>query len=334
VRAGDRTALGRAITLVESSRPDHRRMAQELLTRLAPQPGDGESGKTPGAGTVRVGVTGLPGSGKSTFIDQLGTNLTGTGHRVAVLAVDPSSSITHGSILGDKTRMPRLANDPAAFVRPSPTAGTLGGVTRTTRETMLVCEAAGFDVVLVETVGVGQSEIVVVEMVDFFLVLTIAGAGDHLQGLKKGVIELADLIAVNKADGATAEGARVAASEYQAALHLLAPRDDGWTAPVVTCSGLHDSGLDTIWDHVLAHRRLMTDSGRFAARRREQRVTWLWSAVEHRLMEALRADPSVAAALANVERQVRDGALPPGVGADELIARFQRGSEPLRSDWP
>jgi len=312
VRSGDRSALGRAITLVESRRPDHHDAAQDLLTRLLPDSG----------GALRVGITGIPGAGKSTFIDQLGTNLTTAGHRVAVLAVDPTSSRTRGSILADKTRMTRLANDPAAFIRPSPTAGTLGGVTRTTRETMLICEAAGFDVVLVETVGVGQSEIVVVEMVDFFLVLLIAGAGDQLQGLKKGVIELADLIAVNKADGPTAAQARSAAAEYQAALHLLARRDDGWTPPVVTCSALHDVGLDTIWAHVEAHRDHMTESGRFAARRQDQRVTWLWSAVDDRLMDMFRRDGQVAAALAEIEQAVRLGTLPPGTGADELIARF------------
>ena len=315
VRSGDRSALGRAITLVESRRSDHRDTAQVLLTKLLPHTG----------GALRVGITGIPGAGKSTFIDQLGTNLTGSGHRVAVLAIDPTSSRTRGSILGDKTRMTRLANDPAAFIRPSPTGGTLGGVTRTTRETMLICEAAGFDVVLVETVGAGQSEVVVVDMVDFFLVLLIAGAGDQLQGLKKGVIELADLIAVNKADGPAATDARAAAAEYQAALHLLAPRDDGWRPPVVTCSGLHDVGLDTMWDHIETHRAHMMGSGHFAARREAQRVTWLWSAVEDRLMDLFRGDERVAEAMAGIERAVRLGDLPAGAGADELIARFRSG---------
>ncbi len=312
VLAGDRTALGRAITLVESRRPDHAAQAQELLVRLLPHAGASQ----------RVGITGVPGVGKSTFIDAFGTNLTGAGHRVAVLAVDPSSSRTGGSILGDKTRMERLSVDPAAFVRPSPAAGTLGGVTRATRESIVVVEAAGYDVVLVETVGVGQSETVVSEMVDFFLVLMLAGAGDELQGIKKGILELADLVAVNKAEGDNVARARNAAHDYATALHLVAPPTALWHPPVLTCSGLRNEGLDTIWDQITRHHEVMDGAGEFAARRQTQQLRWMWSMVDERLMTALRAHPEVAGRIPAIEAEVRAGRLTATLAANQLLQAF------------
>jgi LAO/AO transport system kinase len=244
IRAGDRSVLSRAITLIESKRADHRRAAADLTQALLGATGN----------AVRVGITGAPGVGKSTTIDALGTMLTGQGRKVAVLAVDPSSRRTGGSILADKTRMARLANDMDAFIRPSPASGTLGGVAAKTRETMLLCEAAGYDVVLVETVGVGQSEIAAADMTDFFLVLMLPGAGDELQGLKKGVVELADMIAVNKADGDNLPRAKAAAAEYRAALHILSPRSPTWSPPVVTYSAITGDGVDALWTHILDHR--------------------------------------------------------------------------------
>src|SRR6202167_5040878 len=259
VRSGDRSVLSRAITLTESKRADHRRAAAALTQALL-----GATGKA-----IRVGITGAPGVGKSTTIDALGTFLTGKGHKVAVLAVDPSSARTGGSILGDKTRMAQLAADARAFIRPSPAAGTLGGVAAKTRETMLICEAAGYDVILVETVGTGQSETAVADMTDFFLALMLPGAGDELQGLKKGVVELADMIAVNKADGDNIARAKAAAAEYRAALHILSPRSPHWSPPVVTYSALTGDGIPALWEKVLDHRTAMNASGEFAARPRQ-----------------------------------------------------------------
>jgi len=310
VRAGDRSALAQAITLIESRRPGDRARADEVVSALLPDAGDSH----------RVGITGVPGVGKSTFIDQLGADLISLDNRrVAVLAIDPSSTRTGGSILGDKTRMQRLANDPAAFVRPSPTAGTLGGVARTTRETMLLCEAAGYDVVIVETVGVGQSEVVVAEMVDVFVLLMLAGGGDQLQGIKKGVLELADVIAFNKADGDDAGRARAAVAELQTALHLLAPREDGWTTPVVTCSAITDAGLDTVWDQIEAHRKHMQASSRWTERRRRQSVRWMWSLVEDRLMERFRNDSQVRALLPDMEAAVAAGEITASTAVERLI---------------
>ena len=257
VRAGDRTAIARAITLVESTRADHRARAEDMLVELAPHAGASQ----------RVGITGVPGVGKSTFIDAIGTMLTAQGHRVAVLAVDPSSTRTGGSILGDKTRMARLAQDPDAYVRPSPTAGTLGGVTRATREAIVVVEAAGFDVVLVETVGVGQSEVAVAEMVDTFLVLLLARSGDSLQGIKKGVLELADVLAVNKADGTHRQDAEQAAVELAGALHLLESATQEWSPPVLTCSAVEGTGLAEVWERIEAHRATLQRTGQFEAKR-------------------------------------------------------------------
>jgi LAO/AO transport system kinase len=312
VLAGDRTVLGRAITLVESRRAEHQAVAQQLLVRLLPHAGRSH----------RIGVTGVPGVGKSTFIDSFGSNLTADGHRVAVLAVDPSSTRTGGSILGDKTRMERLATDSAAFIRPSPTAGTLGGVTRATRETIVLVEAAGYDVVLVETVGVGQSETAVAGMVDFFLVLMLPGAGDELQGIKKGILELADLIAVNKAEGDNLGPAKRAAADYANALHLITPPGATWLPPVVLCSGLRNEGLDAIWDQIRRHRDLLEASGEWARHRQGQQLRWMWSMVEDRLLGALRSHPQVAAALPRLEADVRDGRLTPTLAADQVLERF------------
>jgi LAO/AO transport system kinase len=310
IRAGDRATLARAITLIESKRADHRKQAHLLVQELLPHTGK----------AVRLGITGAPGAGKSTTIDALGTALTGQGHKVAVLAVDPSSTRTGGSILGDKTRMARLAVDSKAFVRPSPSSGTLGGVAAKTRETMLICEAAGYDVVLVETVGIGQSETTVADMTDFFLVLMIPGAGDELQGLKKGIVELADMIAVNKADGENVARARIAAADYRAALNILKPVSDTWSPPVVTFSALSGDGIGELWSQVLANKKLMTASGELAARRREQQVKWMWSMLEERLTARLRSDPSVRGKVKAAETAVAAGKLAPTLAVEEIAA--------------
>src|SRR2546421_1245800 len=266
IRERERAVLARGITLIESRRADHQKTARRLVQELLPSTGK----------AIRVGITGAPGVGKSTPIDALGTFLTGKGHKVAVLAVDPSSARSGGSILADKTRMPRLGKDPIAVGRPSPASGTLGGVAAKTRESMLICEAAGYDVVLVETIGTGQSETMVADMTDFFLVLMLPGAGDELQGLKKGVVEIADMIAINKADGDNVKRAKAAAAEYRAALHILTPRSQTWSPPVVTYSALTGDGIAALWSSVLDHRERMTVSGELAARRRDQQVKWMW----------------------------------------------------------
>ena len=309
IRSGDRSALARAITLVESARTDDEVAARRLVQELLPQTG----------GALRIGITGAPGVGKSTTIEALGVFLTGQGHKLAVLAVDPSSAASGGSILADKTRMPQLAADPNAFIRPSPAAGTLGGVAAKTRETMLICEAAGYDVILVETVGTGQSETAVADMTDFFLALMLPGAGDELQGLKKGLVELADMIAINKADGDNAARARVAAAEYGAALHILTPRFPEWPPPVVTYSALTGNGIAGLWEHVLDHHRRLSATGAFAARRREQQVKWMWALVEERLHGRLAADPRLKTRVPELEDAVAGGALSPALAADEII---------------
>ncbi|MCF8478274.1 MAG: methylmalonyl Co-A mutase-associated GTPase MeaB [Pseudolabrys sp.] len=308
IRAGERATLARAITLIESTRADHRRTAHLLVQELLPLTGQ----------AIRLGITGAPGAGKSTTIDALGSALTAQGHKVAVLAVDPSSRRTGGSILGDKTRMARLAIDPNAFIRPSPASGTLGGVAAKTRETMLLCEAAGHDVLIVETVGVGQSETAVADMTDFFLVLMVAGAGDELQGIKKGIVELADMIAVNKADGDNIARAKAAAGEYQSALHILAPRTPTWTPPVLTFSALTGDGIAALWEHVLSFQQKMTASGELARLRREQQVKWMWTLLEERLTARLRSDPAVRAKLRQAEAQVAEGKLAPTLAVDEI----------------
>jgi LAO/AO transport system kinase len=312
VRRGDRAWLGRAITLVESTSPVHIALAQELLVALLPYAGRSH----------RIGITGVPGVGKSTFIDAFGTMLTASGHRVAVLAVDPSSSRTGGSILGDKTRMERLSVDPGAFIRPSPSAGTLGGVARATRESIVAVEAAGYDVVLVETVGVGQSETVVAGMVDVFVVLMLPGAGDELQGIKKGILELADLVAVNKADGDNANRAREAAANYANALHLLTPVTPLWHPPVLTCSGRTGEGLDAIWQQLQRHRDTLDGAGLWTANRQSQQLHWMWAMVDDRLRDLFRANSQVASLIPTVERDVRAGRVTATMASARLLDAF------------
>jgi LAO/AO transport system kinase len=310
IRAGERALIARAITLVESRRADHQRAARRLVQELLPDTG----------GAMRVGITGTPGVGKSTTIDALGSFLTEQGRKVAVLAVDPSSTRTGGSILADKTRMARLSADPNAFVRPSPASGTLGGVAAKTRESMLLLEAAGYDTVLVETVGTGQSETVVADMTDFFLVLMLPGAGDELQGLKKGVVELADMIAVNKADGDNLARARTAAAEYRAALHILGARSPHWSPSVVTYSALTGEGIAQLWAKVLEHHAAMNQIGELAARRRQQQVKWMWAMLEDRISARLRSDPALRAKLPRLEAAVADGRMSASLAVEELAA--------------
>lgn len=318
VRGGDRAVLARAITLIESEQPAHAALAQKVLEALLPETG----------GAYRVGISGVPGAGKSTFIDALGTQLTGQGHRVAVLAVDPTSSISGGSILGDKTRMSALSNDPNAFIRPSPTSGTLGGVARKTRESILLCEAAGFDVVLVETVGVGQSETIVAGMVDFFLVLLIAGAGDELQGIKRGILEVADMLAINKADGDNRPRAIRAQASYQSALRLMR---GGSVPPVVTCSALEKTGLDELWALVVESRTEREASGELQQTRRAQQVQWMWDMVEDGLRRALRSDPDLSALIAQLEEAVGEGRATPSAAALKVLRRFgERAGDALK----
>jgi LAO/AO transport system kinase len=314
LRNANRAALARAITLIESKRADHQAAARNLVQTLLPATGK----------AVRVGITGSPGVGKSTTIDALGMYLIGLKLKVAVLAVDPSSARTGGSILGDKTRMARLSASDSAFIRPSPAAGTLGGVAAKTREAMLLCEAAGFDVVLVETVGIGQSETAVCDMTDFFLALMLPGAGDELQGIKKGLVELADMIAVNKADGDNINRANAAAAEYRAALHILSPRSEHWHPPVMTYSALTGNGIADLWQKVREHRTAMQASGDFAARRREQQVKWMWSMLEERWRARLRSDASMRARVRDLERAVAEGRMAPGVAADEIAQAVEQ----------
>lgn len=312
VRAGDRRALARAITLIESTKIDHLGEAEALLEALLPHSGN----------SVRVGISGVPGVGKSTFIERLGLDLVASGHKVAVLAVDPSSRVSGGSILGDKTRMEELSRHPAAFIRPSPTGGTLGGVARRTREAMLICESAGFDVVIVETVGVGQSETAVAEMVDIFLLLLLPGGGDELQGIKKGIVELADVVVVNKADGDLAAAAERAAAEYHAALGLLRAPNPNWRPPVLRCSALTGAGIAEVWETVQKHRAVMEANGARAAKRSAQAGAWMWSEVREGLLREFREHPEVSAALAGLEAEVRAGQTPPTAAARRLIRLF------------
>ena len=315
IRERRRAAVSQAITLVESSKATHRTAARELLTVLAETAGDR-------APAIRVGISGVPGVGKSTFIEALGTRLTGAGHRVGVLAVDPSSVRTGGSVLGDKTRMARLAADPDAYIRPSPSAGTLGGVARATVQAMAVLEAAAYDVVLVETVGVGQSEVTVAGMVDTFLFLTLARTGDQLQGIKKGILEIADVIAVNKADGDREQEARSAARELAGALRLVRGKGE-WAPAVVTCSGLQDIGVDDLWERVLAHREHLGADG-LAARRARQQLDFTWALVRDELAQRLRDSPGVAAIRDEVSGAVLAGELPATVAADRILAAYDQ----------
>lgn len=304
----DRVALARAITLIESTKPEDQLRAQELLEGLLPKTGR----------ALRIGISGVPGAGKSTLIDQFGLNLVQAGHRIAVLAVDPTSSRSGGSILGDKTRMARLATEENAYIRPSPAGNSLGGVTMTTRETIAVVEASGYDVVLVETVGVGQSETAVSKMVDVFVVVAIAGAGDELQGIKRGLLELADIIAVNKADGDNIDRAERAAAEYRAGLHILAAGNTNWSPQVLTVSALQNTGLDTLWQTITARHEALRESGALAARRRDQAVIWMRELFEQRLLAAFKGGRNAARHWREMEDKVRKGEISAVAAAAEL----------------
>lgn len=306
----DRTILAKTITLIESSSARHHDLAEQVLAQVLPKTGN----------SIRIGITGVPGVGKSTFIESFGGMLTSEGHKVAVMAVDPSSAISGGSILGDKTRMETLARDPNAFIRPSPSGGTLGGVTRKTRETILVCEAAGYDVILVETVGVGQSEIAVRSMVDFFLLLMLTGAGDELQGIKRGIMELADALVVNKADGENKEPAHSLASEFNKFLHYLQPATEGWTTEALACSSVTHEGVAEVWQLIEKFRAAMTESGLLEKRRRSQAKEWMYSMVEQELLARFRSDPKVKAILPEIEQAVLSGEITPTAAAQKLIA--------------
>jgi LAO/AO transport system kinase len=316
VLSGDRRALARAITLIESRRPDHQEQAERLLERLLSATG----------GAARLGISGTPGAGKSTFIEALGAHVIEHGQKVAVLAVDPSSRRSGGSILGDKTRMQRLVQAPEAFIRPSPAGATLGGVTRRTREAALACEAAGFDVIVIETVGVGQSETAVADMVDGFVLLLAPGGGDELQGIKRGIIELADLVVVNKADGELRAAALRARADYRAALQLLRPASAGWKPEVLTCSALEGEGIAAVWQAVRRHRAALEASGELAAKRQRQTLSWLAAEVQAGLLEALRADPETSRLFAELEQAVTAGRMLPPEAARALVARFRAGA--------
>ena len=312
LRRGDRRALARAITLIESTRPDHRERAERLLAELLPHTGN----------SIRIGISGVPGVGKSTFIETFGLHVIEQGHRVAVLAIDPSSQRTGGSILGDKTRMTDLTRNLQAFIRPSPAGSTLGGVARRTREAMLACEAAGFDVIIVETVGVGQSETAVADMVDLFMLLLLPGGGDELQGIKKGIVELADLIVVNKADGDLVIAARRAVAEYRHALTLLRPPSREWQVPVLTCSAISGAGLEEVWQTIARYRDTLGASGALAARRSGQARAWLWDEIRETLIATFRGHPAVRAELDALEAQVTRGEVTPTAAARILLGRF------------
>ncbi len=313
VLSHDRLLLARTITLIESTLPAHQKLARGIVNQLLP-----ETGKA-----IRIGITGVPGAGKSTYIESFGTMLTEMGHKVAVLAIDPSSTRSGGSILGDKTRMEKLAVNSNAFIRPSPSGGTLGGVGRKTRETMLVCEAAGYDVVIIETVGVGQSETTVASMVDFFLVLMIAGAGDELQGIKKGVLEVADAIVINKADGNNIMGAEMAQKEYQAALHMLMPVSPNWSPPVLTCSSTENKGIKEIWQTILEHKEKLTNAGEMAARRKEQDLDWMSFLMDEGLRQWFYNNPHVVKLLPLLQQDVAEGRISSGVAADKLLEHLK-----------
>ena len=312
ILAGERRALARAITLIESTRPDHRQAAQTLLEGLLPH----------AAGAVRIGISGAPGVGKSTFIEAFGLHLIEAGHSIAVLAVDPSSALSGGSILGDKTRMERLAKRPESFIRPSPAGEAAGGVARRTREAMLACEAAGFDIVLVETVGVGQSEAAVADMVDLFMLLIQPGGGDDLQGIKRGIMELAELIVVTKADGALEAPARHTKADYEAALSLLRATSHHWKPRVLACSALKGEGIPEVWQTIEAHQKALTDVGALAEKRGAQARAWMWHELQDELMASLRANKQVAKQAKKLEAAVTDGKITPSAAAQKLLAVF------------
>lgn len=310
--------LAKTITLIESSHPDHRKLGREIIESLLPHTGN----------SIRLGITGVPGAGKSTFIESLGTLLVQKGHRIAVLAVDPSSTRSGGSVLADKTRMEKLSAEKNAFIRPSPSGGTLGGVAKKTRETMLVCEAAGFDVIIIETVGVGQSETTVASMVDFFLVVMIAGAGDELQGIKKGIIELADMLVVNKADGDNVARAQQAQKEYETALHLIQPTSPLWSPPVMTCSAIEMTGIDAVWNKILGHRDCMAQNGERELNRKKQAIDWMWTLIENGLKERFRANKKISENLPQMLKDLEQGHIGPTAAADKLLF-FLDNVEPL-----
>lgn len=312
ILSGNKTFLSQAITLIESSREDHREISEQILEQCLPKTGE----------SIRIGISGVPGVGKSTFIDAFGKNLISEGKKIAVLTVDPSSSRSKGSILGDKTRMHFLSTHPDAYIRPSPTAGTLGGVAKKTRETMLLCEAAGYEMILIETVGVGQSETAVYSMVDFFLVLMLAGAGDELQGIKRGILEMADLIAINKTDGGNVEAAKRAKQEYQNALSLFPDQPSGWKPVVKTCSSLDGSGLEVIWDEVKSYITFTKKNGHFETHRKEQAIDWMYENIHYRLKETFYKHPAIKKRLKVIENKVAEGTLSSFKAASELIKLF------------
>ena len=314
VRSGNVRSLAKAITLIESHSPDHSQEATDLLDNLLPDSGN----------SIRIGISGVPGVGKSTFIEALGMNLLKQGHKIAILAVDPSSQLSGGSILGDKTRMEELAREKNAFIRPSPAGKTLGGVARKTRETMLLCEAAGYDLIIVETVGVGQSEITVASMVDFFLLLQLANAGDELQGIKKGVMEIADAILINKAEGENRPRAELARQQYENALHLLKPKSSNWQVPALLCSALHKQGIDEVWQTILDFVAAMKRSDEFTNKRRLQASDWMWTLVMDELKDMFLRDKNVAAMLEQVQAGISQGTTSPGAAARRLLEAFRR----------
>lgn len=319
VLAGNRTMVGRTITIIESRNPRHQQLAQQILLKLLASLRDRDD-----VGRAhRVGITGVPGVGKSTFIESFGMKLADAGQKVAVLAVDPSSTVSGGSILGDKTRMTELAHHPNSFIRPSPSAGTLGGVARATRATIVVCEAAGFDVILVETVGAGQNEVAVAAMTDFFLVLMLPGAGDELQGIKKGVLEIADMLVINKADGDNEIKARQAAVQYRNALHIMKPASPNWTPPVLMCSALKGVGIDEVWEKLRKHRDALSATGEFQEKRRQQRVRWMWSMLENRLLDSLRTHPEVLQIMPGVEHDVAEGKLTVSLAVERILETYR-----------
>lgn len=309
IRKGDRTVLSRAITLIESTKPEHREKAQQILELCLPDTGN----------SVRIGITGVPGVGKSTFIESLGNHIIEEGHKLAVLAIDPSSTKSKGSILGDKTRMETLSNNPDAFIRPSPTAGSLGGVARKTRETIYLCEAAGYDTIFIETVGVGQSETAVHSMVDFFLLLMLAGAGDELQGIKRGIMEMADAIAINKIDTANAKQVKQAVSEYKNALRLYPEPESGWEPKVTTCSAVSGKGIQEIWTMIGDYLDHTRENGYFWEKRKEQAKQWMYESIHNRLTDSFYSDKKVKEHLQEVEQQVLNGEITPTAGARHLL---------------
>ena len=315
ILGGDRRALARGITLVESTRKDHRQQAEEFLAELMPKTGS----------SIRMGMSGAPGVGKSTFIEAIGKHLTGLNHKVAVLAVDPSSLVSGGSILGDKTRMEELARDPGAFIRPSPAGKTLGGVARRTREAMLLCEAAGFDVVIIETVGVGQSETAVADMVDIFVLLQLPGGGDDLQGIKRGIMELADMIAINKADGALEKVAKIAQADFKSALRLLRPKSPNWRPEVLLASALNGTGISEIWDSICTFEQRMADSGELERNRARQAKAWMWKEIEDGMLDAFAGNSEVAGLVDKLEADVGAGLVTPAAAAATLLESFQGG---------